>query len=79
MAASHPGDDRQPLLADEIKELEQAEKATAALQAHVEKHGSTRSPIGAEPQEPQGVTRTPRPPRVPAWSAGYQQAVSRFS
>ena len=60
MAAQHPGDDRQPTLADEIKELEQAEKVTAALQARVDTHSITRSPTGAEPQEPQSVTQTPR-------------------
>ena len=36
MAASFAGEARQPTLADEIEELEKAEKVTAALQAQVD-------------------------------------------
>ena len=57
MASSRRGSPRQPTLAEEIDELEKAEKVTAALQAQVEQHGMHTA---SKPQEQGGVTHTPK-------------------
>ena len=62
MASSRRGSPRQPTLAEEIDELEKAEKVTAALQAQVEQHGMHTA---SKPQEQGGELQTPkRSPKI---------------
>ena len=65
VAASRTGatPTRQPTLAEEIDEIERAQRVTSALQAQVEQHGITQnSPNGRTPQtrDNVGVSVTPK-------------------
>ena len=65
MANPRPGSLRQPSLADEIDEIEQAELVTNALRA-VESSRTQHGPEGQQPQEQHpGVSNTPgRKPKI---------------